>query len=91
MLSTDARCDSIPGLEIEADDVRCTHGATTGRVDEEQIFYAQSRGISEKEAMHMIVEGFFQQVYDRIPVEIVRETLSRTVQGKLGIEAMVTV
>lgn len=87
MLSSDARCDSIPGLEIEADDVRCTHGATTGRVDEEQIFYAQSRGISEKEAMHMIVEGFFQQVYDRIPVEVVRETLSRTVQGKLGIDA----
>lgn len=91
MLSRDARCDSIPGLEIEADDVRCTHGSTTGRVDEEQIFYAKSRGISEKEAMHMIVEGFFQQVYDRIPVEIVRETLSRTVQQKLGIESMVTV
>lgn len=91
MLSRDARCDSIPGLEIEADDVRCTHGSTTGRVDEEQIFYAKSRGISEKEAMHMIVEGFFQQVYDRIPVEIVRETLSRTVQGKLGIESMATV
>ena len=91
MLSSDARCDNIPGLEIEADDVRCTHGATTGRVDEEQIFYAESRGISEKEAMHMIVEGFFQQVYDRIPIEIVRETLSRTVQGKLGIEAMATV
>lgn len=88
MLSEHARCDSIPGLEIEADDVRCTHGATTGRVDEEQIFYAESRGISEKEAMHMIVEGFFQQVYDRIPVEIVRETLSRTVQKKLGIEAI---
>ena len=89
MLSGDTRCDSIPGLEIEADDVRCTHGATTGRVDEEQIFYAQSRGISENEAMHMIVEGFFQQVYDRIPIEVVRETLSRTVQGKLGIESMV--
>ncbi|APZ91257.1 Fe-S cluster assembly protein SufD [Fuerstiella marisgermanici] len=88
MLSRDARCDSIPGLEIEADDVRCTHGATTGQVDEEQIFYAQSRGISENEAMHMIVEGFFQQVYDRIPIEIVRETLSRTVQSKLGIESM---
>lgn len=91
MLGRDARCDSIPGLEIEADDVRCTHGATTGRVDEEQVFYAQSRGISEKEAMHMIVEGFFQQVYDRIPIEVVRETLSRTVQGKLGIEALVTI
>ena len=91
MLSRDARCDSIPGLEIEADDVRCTHGATTGRVDEEQIFYARSRGISEKEAMHMIVEGFFQQVYDRIPIEVVRETLSRTVQDKLGIDAMAAI
>ncbi|MEZ6059199.1 MAG: Fe-S cluster assembly protein SufD [Planctomycetaceae bacterium] len=88
MLSRDARCDSIPGLQIEADDVRCTHGATTGRVDREQIFYAESRGIREKEAMHMIVEGFFQQIYDRIPIEVVRETLSRTVQGKLGIETV---
>lgn len=91
MLSRDARCDSIPGLMIEADDVRCTHGATTGRVDEEQLFYAESRGISENEAMHMIVEGFFQQVYDRIPIEVVRETLSRTVQAKLGIEAVAMV
>ena len=91
MLSEDARCDSIPGLEIAADDVRCTHGATTGRVDEEQIFYAQSRGIGEKEAMHMIVEGFFRQVYDRVPIEIVRETLSRAVQGKLGIENVTAV
>lgn len=88
MLSNESRCDSIPGLEIEADDVRCTHGATLGRVDQEQIFYCMSRGISRKEAMHMIVEGFFQQIYDRIPVEVVRETLSRTVQGKLGIEAV---
>ena len=91
MLSRNARCDNIPGLEIDADDVRCTHGATTGRVDEEQLFYAESRGISEQEAMHMIVEGFFQKVYDRIPVEVVRETLSRTVKGKLGIETLATV
>ncbi|MFM7166948.1 MAG: Fe-S cluster assembly protein SufD [Planctomycetaceae bacterium] len=88
MLSEDARCDSIPGLEIEADDVRCTHGATTGRVDRDQILYCMSRGISRREAMHMIVEGFFQQIYDRIPIEVVRETLSRTVQAKLGIEAV---
>ena len=86
MLSPSARCDSIPGLEIEADDVRCTHGATTGRVDEEQIFYAMSRGLTKFEAMHMIVEGFFHQVYDRIPVEVVRETLSQAVERKLGIE-----
>lgn len=88
MLSPDARCDAIPGLEIEADDVRCTHGATTGRVDEEQIFYAMARGMTKFEAMHMIVEGFFHQVYDRIPVEIVRETLSQAVERKLGIERL---
>jgi Fe-S cluster assembly protein SufD len=85
MLSRDARADAIPGLEIEADDVRCTHGATAGRVDEEQVFYAMCRGLSRYEAMHMIVEGFFAEVYDRIPVELVRETLSQAVERKLGI------
>jgi Fe-S cluster assembly protein SufD len=85
MLSPTCRADSIPGLEIEADDVRCTHGATTGRVDEEQTLYCMCRGMTKFEAMHMIVEGFFHSVYDRIPVEIVRETLSRAVEKKLGI------
>ncbi|MFV0444015.1 MAG: Fe-S cluster assembly protein SufD [Planctomycetaceae bacterium] len=85
MLSRDARVDAIPGLEIEADDVRCTHGATAGRVDDEQVLYAMCRGLSRYEAMHMIVEGFFAEVYDRIPVELVRETLSQAVERKLGI------
>jgi Fe-S cluster assembly protein SufD len=85
LMSDDCRADLIPGLEIEADDVRCTHGATAGRVDEEQLFYCMCRGIERREAMHIIVEGFFQRVYDRIPVEIVRETLSQAVQRKLGI------
>lgn len=85
LLSRDARVDAIPGLEIEADDVRCTHGATAGRVDDEQVLYAMCRGLSRYEAMHMIVEGFFAEVYDRIPVELVRETLSQAVERKLGI------
>ena len=75
LLSPTCRNDAIPGLEIEADDVRCTHGATAGRVDEEQVFYCMCRGMTEFEAMHIIVEGFFRTVYDRIPVEAVRETL----------------
>lgn len=83
LLSKTCRNDSIPGLEIEADDVRCTHGATAGRVDEEQIFYCMGRGLNKYEAMHMIVEGFFQRVFDRIPVEIVRDTLSQAVENKL--------
>jgi Fe-S cluster assembly protein SufD len=85
LLSPTARCDAIPGLEIEADDVRCTHGATAGRVDVEQVFYAMCRGLTEYEAMHMIVHGFFQIVTDRIPVELVRETLDKAVERKLGI------
>ena len=85
MLSADARSDSIPGLEIEADDVRCTHGATTGRVDAEQLFYCRSRGIMESEAMHMIVAGFFEQVLDRVNVEPVRAALVAAAERKLGI------
>lgn len=85
MLSDTARSDSIPGLEIETDDVRCTHGATTGRVDAEQLFYCRSRGLTEFEAMHMIVEGFFHQIYDRIPVAAVRNVLGTAVESKLGI------
>lgn len=85
LLSADARVDAIPGLEIEADDVRCTHGATAGQVDAEQVLYAMCRGLSRYEAMHLIVEGFFATVYDRIPVAIVRETLGQAIEKKLGI------
>jgi Fe-S cluster assembly protein SufD len=84
VLTREARIDAIPGLEIEADDVRCTHGATAGPVDEDQLLYCMCRGLSRYEAMHMIVEGFFANVYDRIPVELVRETLGLAVQKKLG-------
>jgi Fe-S cluster assembly protein SufD len=79
MLSRDARADSIPGLEIEADDVRCTHGSTSGRVDEHQLFYAMTRGFTRREAVRMIVTGFFQQVFDRITIESVREALGEAI------------
>jgi Fe-S cluster assembly protein SufD len=84
VLAGSARADSIPGLEIEANDVRCTHGATAGRVDEEMIFYAQTRGISRETAIRLIVEGFFANVYDRITLEPVQETLRQAVAAKLG-------
>ena len=83
LLSPTARADSIPGLEIEADDVRCTHGSTSGRVDEEQIFYCQSRGFTRKEAARAIVAGFFQQIFDRINIESVRESLGLAVARKV--------
>ncbi|KAA5544312.1 Fe-S cluster assembly protein SufD [Roseiconus nitratireducens] len=79
VLSRSARADSIPGLEIEADDVRCTHGSTTAKVDEEQIFYARCRGFTRKEATRMIVVGFFQQIFDRITIESVREALGAAI------------
>jgi Fe-S cluster assembly protein SufD len=83
MLSTEARADSIPGLEIEADDVRCTHGATSGRVDAEQIFYARARGLSAEEAARLVVAGFFQQVFDRITIPQVREALAKAIGGRI--------
>lgn len=83
MLSNESRADSIPGLEIEADDVRCTHGATSGRVDAEQVFYAQARGLSADEAARLVVAGFFQQVFDRITIPAVREALARAVCSRI--------
>jgi len=83
MLSEHSRADSIPGLEIEADDVRCTHGATSGRVDAEQIFYAQARGLSADEAARLVVAGFFQQVFDRITIASVREALARAIGSRI--------
>ncbi|GAA5508923.1 Fe-S cluster assembly protein SufD [Novipirellula caenicola] len=79
VLSESSRADSIPGLEIEADDVRCTHGSTTAKVDEEQIFYARCRGFTRKEATRMIVSGFFQQIFDRITIESVRDALGAAI------------
>lgn len=83
MLSNEARADSIPGLEIEADDVRCTHGATSGRVDAEQIFYCMARGLSADEAARLVVAGFFQQVFDRITIPQVREALARAISSRI--------
>jgi Fe-S cluster assembly protein SufD len=83
LLSSNARADAIPGLEIEADDVRCTHGATTGRVDDELIFYAQSRGFTRREAVQIVVTGFFQQIFDRISLESVRDALGAAIAKRV--------
>jgi Fe-S cluster assembly protein SufD len=83
MLSEHCRADSIPGLEIQADDVRCTHGATTGRVEDELIFYLRSRGLTRNEAVRMIVSGFFQQVFDRITIDSVREALGEAIGRRI--------
>jgi len=83
ILSTDAHADSIPGLEILANDVRCTHGATISQVDREQLFYAMSRGLTRSDAERLIVRGFFQDVLDRIELAPVREALADALEARI--------
>jgi Fe-S cluster assembly protein SufD len=73
VLDAHARADSIPGLEIQADDVRCTHGATVGKIDPELLFYLRSRGVPDHTARRLVVEGFFQPIMERIPFQGVRD------------------
>ena len=84
LLSDTARADSIPGLEILANDVRCTHGATIGTVDEEQMYYLMARGLPRNDAQRLIVEGFFAPVLDRIPLAGIRERLRDVIEHKIG-------
>ena len=82
VLSERARANSIPGLEILADDVRCTHGATVGRLEQEPMFYLESRGIPPKEAERLLVEGFFDPIMQRIPFDGVRERFQQAILSK---------
>jgi Fe-S cluster assembly protein SufD len=84
ILSKGARADSIPGLEILADDVRCTHGATVGKIDEDELFYLYSRGIPEDEARQLIVMGFFERIMDRIPFEGVQNRFKDAIIDKMS-------
>jgi Fe-S cluster assembly protein SufD len=83
LLSPTAHADSIPGLEIMANDVRCTHGATLGRVDRDMLFYLMARGLSRAEAERLIVRGFFQDVLDRVEIEPVREALGAALEARI--------
>ncbi len=85
VLGGKARADSMPKLEIEANDVRCTHGATVGKVDPEQMFFLQCRGLPRLLAERLLVMGFYQQVLERIPEERLRGVLLTAVTEKLGI------
>ena len=84
MLDRTARADSIPGLEIQADDVRCTHASTVGKLDEEEIFYLMSRGIPRADAIRMVIQGFFDPVMQRIPFEGVRTQIFGRILEKIG-------
>ena len=83
VLSDEALARSIPQLEIEANEVRCTHGATVSPVEEEHLFYLMSRGIDRVTAQKLVVFGFFRDVLDRIRVEQVRDELSAAISSKV--------
>ncbi|MEJ7655039.1 MAG: SufD family Fe-S cluster assembly protein [Chloroflexia bacterium] len=84
LLSDTSRADSIPNLEIETNDVKCSHGASIGPIDKEQLFYLMSRGLVKRDAERMIVDGFFDPIVKRIPLEGVRERLQEAVEQKMG-------
>jgi Fe-S cluster assembly protein SufD len=83
ILSENARADSIPGLEILTDDVRCTHGATVGKIDQDLIFYLESRGIPRLEAEKLAIEGFFEPVLERIALESIQEYFRKAISQKM--------
>ncbi len=84
LLSDTAEIDAKPELEIYADDVQCSHGATIGRLDEEALFYLRSRGLAAAEARGLLIAGFAQEVIDEIPDETLRYWLTERVQAQLG-------
>jgi Fe-S cluster assembly protein SufD len=83
LLTDDARMDTKPQLEIYADDVKCSHGATIGQVDSDALFYLQSRGINKREARLMLMFGFAHEVIQNIKVEALRERMDNLVMQRL--------
>jgi FeS assembly protein SufB len=84
LLSKEARCELIPGLEIGANEVSASHGATSGQIDEGQLFYLMVRGIARPEAERIIVQGFFEPVLQRIPLESLRVRLRRSIISRMS-------
>jgi Fe-S cluster assembly protein SufD len=84
LLSDDAEANSMPGLEILADNVRCTHGATSGQIEEDQLFYLRSRGIPTKVAQRLLVTGFLDEVIQRLNYPAIGEHLHRLIEEKFA-------
>ena len=83
LLSERSKADAIPVLEIEANDVKCSHAAAVGPVDEDQLFYLMARGLPEADARRLVVVGFFAELIDKVPHEELREKLARAVDAKM--------
>ena len=84
VLSDGARADSLPGLQIDTDDLKCSHGSTIGNLDAEELFYLRSRGLDENEARRILIKGFCEDIAGRIPYEFVREAVSKQVDSRIG-------
>ena len=84
LLSTDAHADAIPGLEILADDVRCTHAAAIAQIDRDQLFYLTSRGLGPAEAKSLIIEGFLESLVERLAEGQVRDEISAALERRLA-------
>jgi Fe-S cluster assembly protein SufD len=84
LLSTKAHADAIPGLEIEADDVRCTHAAAVAQVDREQLYYLTAHGLPAEVATRLVVEGFLAALVERVPAGPIREELAGALEGRLA-------
>jgi Fe-S cluster assembly protein SufD len=83
VLDPKARSDSIPGLEILNNDVRCTHGSTVGKIDQEQLFYLLSRGIPDNEAQQLIIQGFFEDILTRFSIQEVSDELWSRIKDRI--------
>jgi Fe-S cluster assembly protein SufD len=83
LLSPDAHADAIPGLEILADDVACTHAAAIAQVDKDQLYYLKSRGLSEDDARTLVVEGFLQSLVERLGEGPVRDEIAARIEARL--------
>jgi Fe-S cluster assembly protein SufD len=84
LLNPEAEADSMPGLEILNDDVRCTHGATTGQIDKDQLFYLMARGIDPRTGAQLLAHGFFEEVIDRLPDKKIGEAVRSAVAEKFA-------
>jgi Fe-S cluster assembly protein SufD len=84
LLSTKAHADAIPGLEIEANDVRCTHAAAVAQIDPEQLYYLGSHGLDEAAAKALVIEGFLQALVERLAEGAVREEISAALERRLA-------
>jgi Fe-S cluster assembly protein SufD len=84
LLSDDSEANSMPGLEILADNVRCTHGATSGQINEDEMFYLRSRGIPVPVAQRLIVGGFLNEVIQRLDQPIMADHLNRLIDRKFA-------